>query len=150
MIRHTARSTHTDTPFPYTTLFRDVLTFFRKSAGNDIASGAQQLATPFYLKAPGLDHRDTSCARQILCRGDARLVGQGDEEIVLDLEMNMARGRVLGEVEHREHLVVDRRDQMIAPLHIERDAGPTLDVVPELRFADRHRDRKSTRLNSSH
>src|SRR3546814_4177490 len=97
-----------------------VLTFLRKSAGNEFVSGAQPLAIPLERKAPGLDHRDPACARQILCRGDARLVGQGEEEIVLDLEMNMALGRVPGEVENLDHFVVDLRDYMIAHLHIER------------------------------
>src|SRR3546814_21002676 len=77
-----------------------VLTFLRKSAGNEFVSGAQPLAIPLERKAPGLDHRDPACARQILCRGDARLVGQGEEEIVLDLEMN--RAREIGRAERRE------------------------------------------------
>src|SRR3546814_3382559 len=122
MIRRPPRSTRTDTLFPYTTLFRSLCgdLRFREQA---VGSEATNAALHFLYRFPAIalaQHQAMRRDRQ--WRDDRRARGVG-----------------------RLHLDVDELAKVV---HVERRVD--LPAARRRIFAVPHRDRKSTRLNSSH
>src|SRR3546814_3230164 len=127
MIRRPPRSTRTDTLFPYTTLFRS-------------GEPSTHLIKPEPDRFPGL------AANEAFCLALARAVG---------LDAAMAEWRA---VAGKPYLLVTRYDRLgpegsTIRLHQE-DFAQALGVPSNRKYASEggptFRDRKSTRLNSSH
>src|SRR3546814_16612173 len=133
MIRRPPRSTRTDTLFPYTTLFRSVVTMNKSPVVEFLQPGnGVEIALRLGQVDENVAHRREG---QRPWRETAYPLEQGQQ---FDAPRPAAEGKQLGQHGARGE-IVDQRDQPLGPHRTPGLGDLVADLVAQYRTAERHR-----------